>query len=206
MSSPWSVTKPRFSLHFWFLSVGQISLTNQPPYPTILLPWAHLWAISPLRFWELKCPSGFKGAQYVDSIITSSKPAVHSLTHGEAKSPVRTSVRIMRWKRLFPEWPMTWTAIVVFKRGCYENQAFVRLPNRHRCHNASVSSQGSTSSWLRGGNNVNSLRGDDLQTYRFSCNSQLAMTLDLRHGLRSVRDNQSTPTPKQKDMLERLLY
>lgn len=117
MSSPWSVTKPRFSQHFWFLSVGQISLTNQPPYPTILLPWAHLWAISPLRFWELKCPSGFKGAQYVDSIITSSKPAVHSLTHGEAKSPVRTSVRIMRWKRLFPEWPMTWTAIVVFKRG-----------------------------------------------------------------------------------------
>lgn len=100
---------------------------------------------------------------------------------------------------------MTWTAIVVFKRGrlwepgiCPSAkgrlawQCFSVLAKKHFL-------------LIKGANNVNSVRGNDLQTYRFSCNSQLAKTLDLGHGLRSVRGNQST-TPKQKDMLEQLFY
>lgn len=46
-----SNTKPHFPLHFWFLSVGQTPLTNQPPYPTILFPWAPGHTCEPFPHW-----------------------------------------------------------------------------------------------------------------------------------------------------------
>jgi len=51
----------------------------------------------------------------VDNIITFSKTAVHSLTRGEAKSPVRTYVSIMQAS--ISKSDQRPGAIVVFKRG-----------------------------------------------------------------------------------------